>query len=99
MRLVSRPETRSARIARRVACGERIVDSGHGRGEKLREAGQTHIAGIRRLFLEHFSEMEIDQLASLGIHVSPGFAALIFVLVALFVVGCALRASGALRSA
>jgi DNA-binding MarR family transcriptional regulator len=33
--------------------------------EKLREAGQTHIAGIRRLFLENFNEREIEQLASL----------------------------------
>jgi DNA-binding MarR family transcriptional regulator len=33
--------------------------------QKLREAGCTHIAGIQRLFLEHFSEEEISQLASL----------------------------------
>ena len=33
--------------------------------EKLRAAGRTHIAGIRRLFLEHFSEEEIETLASL----------------------------------
>jgi DNA-binding MarR family transcriptional regulator len=32
---------------------------------KLRDAGRTHIAGIRRLFLEHFSEAEIEQLAEL----------------------------------
>jgi DNA-binding MarR family transcriptional regulator len=33
--------------------------------EKLREAGFTHIASINRLFLEHFSDHEIEQLASL----------------------------------
>ncbi|MGO9961045.1 MAG: MarR family winged helix-turn-helix transcriptional regulator [Solirubrobacteraceae bacterium] len=33
--------------------------------EKLREAGCTHVAGIQRLFLEHFSPEEIEQLAAL----------------------------------
>jgi DNA-binding MarR family transcriptional regulator len=33
--------------------------------EKLRQAGCTHIAGIQRLFLEHFNETEIAQLAEL----------------------------------
>lgn len=33
--------------------------------EKLREAGCTHIAAIRRLFFERFSPEEIEQLASL----------------------------------
>ena len=33
--------------------------------EKLRHAGCTHIASIRRLFLEHFSADEIDLLADL----------------------------------
>jgi DNA-binding MarR family transcriptional regulator len=33
--------------------------------EKLRRAGCTHIASIRRLFLEHFSTDEIDLLADL----------------------------------
>ncbi len=32
---------------------------------KLRDAGRTHIAGIRRLFLEHFSDEEIERLAEL----------------------------------
>lgn len=32
---------------------------------KLRHAGRTHIAGIRRLFLEHFNPEEIEQLAEL----------------------------------
>jgi DNA-binding MarR family transcriptional regulator len=60
-----------------VACGliERISCSddarvsyahltGAGR-EKLREAGHTHVASIRQLFLEHFSAEETEQLASL----------------------------------
>ncbi|HWD74851.1 MAG TPA: MarR family transcriptional regulator [Solirubrobacteraceae bacterium] len=33
--------------------------------EKLRAAGCTHVASIRRLFLENFSPGEIEQLASL----------------------------------
>lgn len=33
--------------------------------EKLREAGETHVTGIRRLFLEHFDDQEIEQLATL----------------------------------
>ncbi len=32
---------------------------------KLRDAGCTHIAGIRRLFLEHFTVEETDLLATL----------------------------------
>jgi DNA-binding MarR family transcriptional regulator len=40
----------------------RLTDEGY---EKLRQAGCTHIAGIRRMFLEHFSAEEIDVLASL----------------------------------
>jgi len=40
----------------------RLTDAGLA---KLRDAGQTHIAGIRRLFLEHFSAEEIEQLAQL----------------------------------
>jgi DNA-binding MarR family transcriptional regulator len=32
---------------------------------KLRDAGHTHIAGIRRLFLAHFSDEEIQRLAEL----------------------------------
>jgi DNA-binding MarR family transcriptional regulator len=40
----------------------RLTDAGLA---KLRDAGRTHIAGIRRLFLEHFSAEEIEQLAQL----------------------------------
>jgi DNA-binding MarR family transcriptional regulator len=39
-----------------------LTDLGH---QKLREAGCTHVASIRRLFLEHFSEDEVTQLATL----------------------------------
>jgi DNA-binding MarR family transcriptional regulator len=39
-----------------------LTDEGY---QKLRDAGFTHVSSIRRLFLEHFSEDEIDQLASL----------------------------------
>ena len=33
--------------------------------EKLRQAGCTHVAGIERLFLAHFSTAELEQLAGL----------------------------------
>ncbi len=53
----------------RMSCREdarvsyaRLTDLGY---EKLQRAGCTHIRSIQRLFLEHFSEHEIDQLASL----------------------------------
>ena len=39
-----------------------LTDSGY---EKLREAGRTHVAGIRRLFLEHFDSAETEHLATL----------------------------------
>ena len=32
---------------------------------KLRRAGETHAAGIERLFLEHYSAAELEQLAGL----------------------------------
>lgn len=53
----------------RVACPEdarisyaRLTPAGD---QKLREAGCTHVASIRRLFLEHFTSEEIAQLAGL----------------------------------
>jgi DNA-binding MarR family transcriptional regulator len=53
----------------RVSCSNdarvsyaRLTDVGY---SKLRDAGCTHVASIQRLFLEHFSPEEIDQLASL----------------------------------
>jgi DNA-binding MarR family transcriptional regulator len=59
----------SAGLIERVACPSdarvsyaRLTDLGY---DRLREAGCTHIASIRRLFLEHFTAEEIGQLASL----------------------------------
>ena len=56
-------------LIERVSCSSdarvsyaKLTDAGY---EKLREAGCTHIASIRRLFLAHFTPEEIDQLASL----------------------------------
>jgi DNA-binding MarR family transcriptional regulator len=53
----------------RIACQSdarvsyaRLTDFGY---RKLRDAGCTHIASIQRLFLEHFTPEEIDQLATL----------------------------------
>jgi DNA-binding MarR family transcriptional regulator len=40
----------------------RLTEEGY---EKMRQAAGTHVASIRRLFLEHFTPEEIDQLASL----------------------------------
>jgi DNA-binding MarR family transcriptional regulator len=58
-----------AGLIERVSCQSdarvsyaRLTDVGYA---KLRDAGCTHIASIQRLFLEHFSPQEIDQLASL----------------------------------
>ncbi len=59
----------TAGLIERVSCRNdarvsyaQLTDSGY---EKLRQAGCTHVASIRRLFLEHFSPEEIDQLAAL----------------------------------
>src|SRR5947208_1685166 len=41
----------------RVAYAE-LADSGY---RKLREAGCTHVASVRRLFIERYSEREIEQ--------------------------------------
>jgi DNA-binding MarR family transcriptional regulator len=53
----------------RVACSNdarvsyaELTDDGH---EKLRAAGCSHIASVRRLFVEYFNESELEQLASL----------------------------------
>lgn len=53
----------------RIACPDdarisyaQLTDQGE---QKLREAGCTHVASIRRLFLEHFSPQETTQLARL----------------------------------
>jgi DNA-binding MarR family transcriptional regulator len=62
----------------RVACPNdarvsyaQLTDDGHA---KLREAGCSHVTSIHRLFLEHFTLQEIDQLASL-LRRLPGAAA------------------------
>lgn len=59
----------SAGFVERIACAQdarvsyaQLTDPGE---RKLREAGCSHVASIQRLFLEHFSEREIDQLARL----------------------------------
>ena len=51
-----------------------LTDAGY---EKLRQAGCAHIQSVRKLFVEHFSPEEIDQLATLlsrlpGAHPSEG---------------------------
>jgi DNA-binding MarR family transcriptional regulator len=59
----------AAGLIERVACSKdarvsyaHLTDRGL---EKLRSAGRTHVAGIRRLFLEQFTREETDQLATL----------------------------------
>jgi DNA-binding MarR family transcriptional regulator len=56
-------------VIERVSCSSdarvsyaRLTDTGY---TKLREAGCTHVAGIERLFLAHFSATELEQLAGL----------------------------------
>lgn len=58
-----------AGLIERVSCEKdarvsyaRLTDTGY---EKLRHAGCTHVAGIQRLFLEHFDGAELTQLAEL----------------------------------
>src|SRR5947209_615826 len=59
----------SAGWIERVSCSSdarisyaELTDLGY---EKLRDAGCTHIASIQRMFVEHFTPQELDQLASL----------------------------------
>lgn len=56
-------------LVERVSCPRdarvsyaQLTDAGY---ERLREAGRTHIEGIRATFLRHFSGSEIEQLAEL----------------------------------
>ena len=56
-------------LVERVACLKdarisyaRLTDAGY---DKLACAGATHVAGIRRMFLTHFSEDELETLSSL----------------------------------
>jgi DNA-binding MarR family transcriptional regulator len=39
-----------------------LTDEGY---EKLRDAGRSHIASVKRLFHQHFTGAEVDQLAAL----------------------------------
>src|SRR5579875_2459020 len=59
----------SQELIERVSCESdarvsyaRLTDVGYA---KLKEAGCTHVAGIERLFLAHFSPAELEQLANL----------------------------------
>ncbi len=59
----------SAEWIERVSCPKdarisyaQLTDAGY---EKLREAGCSHVASIRRLFLEHFSSEELDRFSEL----------------------------------
>ncbi len=59
----------AAGLIERVSCESdarvsyaQLTDRGY---EKLRESGCTHVGSIRRLFLEHFTVEETEQLASL----------------------------------
>jgi DNA-binding MarR family transcriptional regulator len=59
----------SAGLIERLACPSdarisyaKLTDQGY---EKLRDAGCTHIASIQRMFVEHFTPDELDQLATL----------------------------------
>lgn len=56
-------------LIERVSCDSdarvsyaRLTNTGY---TKLRDAGCTHVAGIERLFLAHFSADELEQLAAL----------------------------------
>ena len=56
-------------LVTRVACPNdarvsyaQLTDAGH---DKLRRAGATHVAGINRLFTEHFTGEELGRLAEL----------------------------------
>jgi len=46
-----------------------LTDPGRAR---LREARPTHLAGVRKLFLRRFSELELDELAGFWERVQPG---------------------------
>jgi DNA-binding MarR family transcriptional regulator len=59
----------AARLIERASCPNdarvsyaQLTQTGY---EKLRQAGCTHVGSINRLFLEHFTPEEIDQLAAL----------------------------------
>jgi DNA-binding MarR family transcriptional regulator len=56
-------------MIQRVACPNdarvsyaKLTERGH---DKLRQAGHSHVAGVNRLFVEHFSAGELQQLAAM----------------------------------
>jgi DNA-binding MarR family transcriptional regulator len=58
-----------AGLVERLACPKdarvsyaQLTDTGY---EKLRDASRSHVAGVRRLFVERFSEEELETLAQL----------------------------------
>ncbi len=58
-----------AGLVERIACPSdarvsyaQLTDAGY---DKLRDAGCTHVTSIRRLFCEHFTPEELEQLAEL----------------------------------
>jgi DNA-binding MarR family transcriptional regulator len=58
-----------AGLVERLACPKdarvsyaQLTDAGY---EKLRDASRSHVAGVRRLFVERFSEEELETLAQL----------------------------------
>ena len=59
---------RSGYVAKRACAHDarvtyaQLTDAGH---EKLRQCSKTHVAGIRRLFLDHFSPEEQETLRDL----------------------------------
>src|SRR6201994_3375412 len=59
----------SAALIERVSCRSdarvSYAQLTHAGYERLRQAGCTHVASIRAMFLEHYSPEEIEQLASL----------------------------------
>lgn len=68
----------SGGLIERVSCPSdarvsyaRLTEAGY---DKLRAAGCSHVASIRRLFLKHFTPAEIEQLAALLSRL-PGAAA------------------------
>ena len=76
-RLVDRLEARGLVV--REPCPEdrrgllaRITDDGR---KRLGEARPTHLAGIRRLFVQHFDDDELRRLADVWERVIPGVTA------------------------
>jgi len=66
-------------LVRRQRCAEDgrgywavLTPAGH---ERLTAARPTHLAGVRRLFLSHFGDADLDRLAAYWDRVLPGAAA------------------------